>query len=128
MIVSIKPDPNTSNGSENSCLRKYIDKAEKTVGYLALAWLVVLHFRVLNHAGALWRDEIDSVNISQLPSFSSIFNMSEYESYPILWLVILRCWYFLGLGTPDLSLRALGLIMGLGIIAALWWSARNFQL
>ena len=127
MIVSIKPDPNTSNGSENSCLRKYIDEAEKTVGYLALAWLVVLHFKVLNHAGALWRDEIDSVNISQLPSFSSIFNMSEYDSYPILWFVILRCWYFFGLGYVDSSLRALGFIIGLGMIGVLWWSARYFQ-
>ena len=82
---------------------------------------------ILTHAGALWRDEVNSVNISQLPSLSSVFNMNEFESYPILWLVILRCWYFLGLGTPDLSLRVLGLIMGLGIIAALWWSARNFH-
>lgn len=127
MIINVKRDQAIENQAGLACFRQQIDKADATLGYFALAWLVLLHFMILNHAGALWRDEVNSVNISQLPSLTSVFKMNEFESYPVLWLVILRCWYFLGLGTPDSSLRILGLIMGLGIIAALWWSAQNFH-
>ena len=52
--------------------------------------------------------------------------MSEYDSYPILWFLVLRVWSFFGLGFSDSELRALGLIVGVGILLVIWWSTRQF--
>lgn len=86
--------------------------------------LIVVHVVVLRHAGALWRDEVNAVNLATQPSLAGVWALSEYDSFPMLWPLVLRGWVTLGLGATDLGLRALGLIVGLGLLAMLWWSAR----
>ncbi len=49
--------------------------------------------------------------------------MNEYDSFPILWPLVLRGWVALGLGATDFGLRVLGLTVGLGVLAMLWWTA-----
>ncbi len=87
--------------------------------------LIVVHVVVLLHAGALWRDEVNAVNLATQPSLAGVWALSEYDSFPMLWPLVLRGWVALGLGATDLGLRALGLIVGLGLLAMLWSSARR---
>lgn len=105
---------------------------EKVIQWLELALaasliliLIILHFTVLLHSGGLWRDEANSVNISNLPSVGDMWEKLPFDSFPILWLLILWVWSFIGFGGTDLVLRTLGLIIGLGVLGALWYAART---
>ena len=85
----------------------------------AAIFLQVINFR---HAGALWRDEVAAVNLAQMPSWSAIWSNLEHESFPLLITVLVRIWTAVGFGGSDTGLRALGLVISVGILAALWWS------
>jgi hypothetical protein len=79
------------------------------------------------HAGGLWRDEAAAVNLALFSSFGEIWTHIEHESFPVLLTVLLRGWHAIGLGGSDLALRVFGLLVGLSILAALWWNARQFS-
>jgi hypothetical protein len=138
MTKKIKPFKKTPVfRKEKHRLRAGTDSAEVKLGEkqaikwleLALAaslilFLIILHFTVLLHSGGLWRDEANSVNIINLPSIGDMWDNLPFESFPILWLLILRFWSFIGFGGTDLALRTLGLIVGLGVLGALWYALR----
>jgi hypothetical protein len=100
-------------------------RVEIGVGLLLTFLAGVLHVEVLRHAGPLWRDEVQSVNIARLPSLWATLENNLLDSFPVLWSLVLRSWTALGFGETDFGLRVLGLIVGLGIIAMLWWTARR---
>ncbi len=87
---------------------------------------IALHVRFATHAGGLWRDEANSVNLATLPSFAEALRFLDYDSFPILFFALLRGWTDLFGLQNDAALRALGLITGLGILAALFKNARTF--
>jgi len=91
----------------------------------ALALLVVLvTARVVAflHAGALWRDEVDSVNLASDPAYVETW---MHDWFPALFLAVLRGW-IVGFGDSDMCLRSFGLLCGLLHVAAIWWSGRQF--
>ena len=77
---------------------------------------ISLHIVFVSHAGALWRDEVNTVNLAGL---SSLGEMAK-DSFPVLTPLMIRGWTLVGLGASDLCLRGLGLLIGLGLLAALW--------
>jgi len=88
---------------------------------IAAIWL---HFYFLYHVGGLWRDEVQVVNLAGRHSLSDMAK----DSFPVLMPLLICGWSTLGLGQNDLSLRLLGVLIGLGIPAALWfaaWTARR---
>jgi hypothetical protein len=91
-------------------------------GLLITLGLVVLHIEYYRHAGALWRDEVNSVNLAVMPSYAEVFANMHLDSFPAAWATVLHTWVALGLGDSDAGLRRLGLLIGLGTIAALWWT------
>jgi hypothetical protein len=100
---------------------------EISVGLILTGLLVYLHVVFFLHAGALWRDETNSVGIATLPSIKDIWENIEYDSFPILWHLTMRMWFALGMGGSDLNIRLLGLLSGIGIIVVLWLNARKFN-
>ena len=100
-----------------------IRKLERIVGLAVTAVLVVLHVVFLAHAGALWRDEVNCVNLATMP-LTEVWAHLEFDSLPLAFLALLRGWIGAGLGA-DLSLRVLGCVLGLGILGVLWWNARR---
>jgi len=90
--------------------------------------LVFLHFVILRHSGNLWRDEIHSLNFIKLPSIIDMWENRQHDSYPILWLLVLRAWVFMGFSGTDFSLRVLGLIVGLGTLCAIWYTTRSLSM
>lgn len=80
---------------------------------------VWLHFYFLFHAGGLWRDEVQVVNLAGSHSLSDFAK----DSFPALMPLLICGWSALGLDRSDLSLRLLGVLIGLGIPAALWIAA-----
>jgi hypothetical protein len=81
--------------------------------------------RFVAHAGPLWRDEVNSVNVAVLPSFGEVFAHSHLESFPAAWTAVQHLWIRLGLGTTDEGLRRLGWTIGVGIVGTLWWTVRR---
>src|SRR5215468_3024277 len=87
-----------------------------------------LHALFFLNAGGLWRDEVDLVNLSLLPSFSGVWQNLPHDSCPILMHLVVRAWSAAGFGNTDPSLRVLGLLVGLFLLLAFWlagWTMRN---
>jgi hypothetical protein len=80
---------------------------------------VALHFYYWRHVGGLWRDEVNQLSISARHSFAEM----EKDSFPIIMPLAVHAWLAAGLGGSDLTLRLFGLLVGLGILAALWISS-----
>jgi hypothetical protein len=99
-------------------------RAELGVAVAATTILVGLHLRLLFGAGALWRDEVNSVNVANLRSLKEVWAYLQYDSFPIFWFVVLRAWTRIGPGATDFGIRVLGLLVGLGILGVLWRNAR----
>ena len=95
------------------------------LGLLMTLGLIGAHVEYYRYAGALWRDEINSVNIAALPSLSEVFAKVPYDSFPAAWLPILHGWMAMGLGASDDGLRRLGLLIGIATLAVMWWSGRR---
>ena len=102
----------------------------KIDGFAAVIFTILavyLHLAFLNHAGGLWRDEINSVSVANLDSIAEVWRHIEFDSFPIFWLLILRFWS-LFTGGSDILYRILGLGIGIGILGALWFNARVFKI
>src|SRR5438105_9527161 len=87
---------------------------------LVVVWLDVNYAR---HAGALWRDEANSLVMATYPSLKTTWDRLRFDSFPMLWYVVLRGWVRAGLGQTDTGLRAFGLLVNVGILAILWLNA-----
>lgn len=87
---------------------------------------VLIGARILAYcsAGGLWRDEVHSVDMANLPS-SELYFALTHDSFPVLWAIILRTWISV-FGDSDASVRTLGLLISLAILPAIWWTIRQF--
>ncbi|HEX3131248.1 MAG TPA: hypothetical protein VH394_28185, partial [Thermoanaerobaculia bacterium] len=97
----------------------------KTALAVFLTFLAVgLHVQRFLHAGALWRDEAAAVQLATLPTIGEVFDRFPHEAFPMLFPLTVRAWVAMT-GGSDLALRAMGMIVGLAILAALWLNARR---
>src|SRR5262245_15297890 len=89
----------------------------------ALVTLIAVYLHVLFflNAGGLWRDEVELVHLSLMPSFSEVWQNLPHDSCPILMHLVVRAWSAAGkLGSTDPGLRVLGLYVGLFLLLAFW--------
>jgi hypothetical protein len=110
---------------ETTPILRYSDWITAVLVTLCAAYLHLLFF--LN-AGGLWRDEVDLVHLSLLPSFSEVWQNLLHDSCPILMHLVVRAWSAIGFGNGDPSLRVLGLYVGLFLLLAFWiasWTMRS---
>jgi hypothetical protein len=91
------------------------------VGTVFSAWLL---FLTAMNVGPLWRDEINTINLAQMPSLTEIWNNLPYESFPPLWPLILRGFNFLGMAGSDEGIRLVGLYVGIFFLISLWLCSR----
>lgn len=97
----------------------FLHRAQWVIAILVTCVAIAFHFHYWLHVGGLWRDEVNLVNLS---GHHTLVEM-ERDSFPLLMPLTLHAWMALGLGNSDLNLRLLGLLIGLGILAALWVSS-----
>lgn len=76
------------------------------------------------NAGPLWRDEVNTINVAQMPSLAEFWRNMSFESFPPLWPLLLRGCNALGLAGSDAGIRLLGLSVGLCVLVSFWLSAR----
>lgn len=76
--------------------------------------------------GPLWRDEANTVAVATLPTFADVWNNLQFDSFPIVWMAVVRG-YAAVFGTMnDPAFRVLGFVIALTLIASLWFNARAF--
>jgi hypothetical protein len=85
------------------------------------------HVFLTLRAGGWWRDEVNSVNIATLPRLRDAWINNQYDSFPILWFIVLRAWHAVGFAATDAGWRVLGLIVGLLILALAWLNALRMK-
>jgi len=102
-------------------------KAE--AGVAAVLTLIAIWLRLVaaTSAGALWRDEANTVGLATLPSLHDVWRNLQFDSFPILWHLIIRQFSALAGPLNDPALRALGFFVGVGVVAALWFYARALR-
>ncbi|HTV43240.1 MAG TPA: hypothetical protein VMF08_21935 [Candidatus Sulfotelmatobacter sp.] len=97
----------------------FFRRAQWVIAILITGVSILFHLYYWLHVGGLWRDEVNLVNLSGHHTLAEM----ERDSFPLLMPVTLHAWMAVGLGNSDLALRLLGLLIGLGILAALWVSS-----
>ncbi|MEA2691085.1 MAG: mannosyltransferase [Acidobacteriota bacterium] len=97
-------------------------KLEWTAACALTVLALILHVSHFQHAGALWRDEAAAVGLATQPSLGEVFQSFPHEAFPMVFPVTVRTWVGLT-GGSDAALRAFGLLVGLGLLGALWWNA-----
>src|SRR5213083_3400176 len=99
------------------------------IAALTTLFAVYLHVLFLLNAGGLWRDEVDLVHLSLLPSFSEMWQNLPHDSCPVLMHLVVRAWSAAAsLGSTDAGLRVLGLYVGLFLLLTFWlasWTMRG---
>ena len=88
------------------------------------ALVVAIHVASVWYAGALWRDEVNSVNVASMSARELVKNL-QFDSFPVVFFGVLRLWITSGAGASDAGLRIFGLLAGLAILGAAWWNARR---
>jgi len=105
-------------------------RVELVVAGVLTLLAVLLHLVFLLHAGALWRDEVNSLEFARMPLPVAWHNL-QYDSFPILSTFVLHGFSSAtGAGvspTPaaDRLLRIYGFVIGLSFLAALWITCRT---
>jgi hypothetical protein len=103
---------------------KLIRTAEWIVAILVSAMVLFVFFVRATHAGGLWRDECDSVELARLPTFADVLHNLKFTSFPILFPTTIRLFTNL-FGTSDATLRAFGLLIGVAFLIVAWFIARR---
>ncbi len=113
-------------GTLSNSVGCWLRRLEWAVGIIIVTVAITLHIRFVTHVGGLWRDETNSVNLATLPTFAEVWHFLDYDSFPILYFALLRTWAGIFGAGNDEALRALGLLIGLSVLGALWANARAF--
>src|SRR5450631_2023006 len=98
-----------------------VEASAALAGTVVAAILLVI---TAMNAGPLWRDEVNTINMAQMPSLKELWNNMPFESFPLLWTLILQGCDFMGLANSDAEIRGLGLLTGLFFLASLWLCSR----
>jgi hypothetical protein len=99
-----------------------LQKLEWIAACVLTALALFLHVSRFLHAGALWRDEAAAVGLATQPSLGEVFQTFPHEAFPLVFPLAVRTWVAVT-GGGDTALRVFGLLVGLGILAALWRNA-----
>lgn len=86
-----------------------------------------LHVVFGMQAGALWRDEVNSLELATVGTLSEMWMNLDYDSFPALFFLVLRSFAGVPASASDVELRAFGVTIGLLILGALWLNARVFR-
>jgi hypothetical protein len=120
----VSPKPRQRGSTAARTPPRWLPGAEWSVAVLLTLLALAYHLGFLIHAGALWRDEVNSVDFATMPSLAEIGRFLRYDSFPLLSTLVLRGWTLAGLGHTDFGYRLFGFIVGAGLLASLWFVGR----
>jgi hypothetical protein len=116
------------SASPGSKWAQFVARPERMLAVILTLAAVYLNILILTHAGALWRDEVGTLGLATLPSFAETWRMLAHNADPVLFPCLVRVWAGLGLGSTDFGLRMLGFVIGLSLVAAIWFGGRLIRI
>ena len=78
------------------------------------------------YAGALWRDEAATFQLSQMPTITEIAANFQHEAFPLPFPLLIRG-YTAIFGGSDGSLRWFGFAVAVAVIGAAWFKSRSVR-
>ena len=96
-------------------------RLEILVGLVLTAVIVCLHVVRAVKADALWRDEAALVGLATLSPVQEVIHHFPHEAFPLVVPAAIRTVAWAS-GNSDWGFRAFGMLVGLSILAALWWN------
>ncbi len=122
-MLSMAQECVTDKTAAFGCSYPLIQRTELIVGIILTLIAVFLHWTFMRHAGAFWRDEVNSVSLAAMPSIADIWQFLKYDSFPLLMSLMLRLWMDLVTGSEG-GLRVFGFLMGVSILGTFWLNGR----
>jgi hypothetical protein len=104
-----------------------VRRAEWVVAAGLTIAVIYLHVIAAVSAGALWRDEANSIGLATLPGVADVWKNLQYDSFPMLWILIVRFLASLVGPMNDPAFRVFGFLVGVAIVGALWLNAWTFR-
>ena len=92
-----------------------IKRAEWITAVLLSGVVLFLLIVRATHAGALWRDECETLQLARMRGLADIIENIQYTSFPIPFVAIVRVYTTL-FGTSDVSIRCFGLAVGFAFL------------
>ena len=105
--------------------------ATKVAGGVALfstLLSIYLHIVFGMHAGALWRDEVNSLEIATMRTFTEMWSNLCFDSFPALYFLVLRVVAGVPATASDAALRVFGVSVGLLTLGVIWLNSRWLRL
>ena len=100
------------------------EKVARALATVTTLLLVSLHVVFATHAGALWRDEVNSLEVATMRTLSEMWANLSFDSFPVLFFLLLRVVAGVPSVASDTELRIFGFGIGLLLIGVLWLNAR----
>jgi hypothetical protein len=97
---------------------------ETAAALIGTAFSAILLVLTAMNAGPLWRDETGNFNLAHMPSVRDIWQNLHFDSFPLLWPLVLHGCGVLGLADSDMNIRILGLGVALFFLTSLWLCQR----
>lgn len=105
-----------------------LERTEVVLGILLSLVVVGLGLRFSVSAGALWRDEVSTLNLATRPTYGDVLAALEFDSAPALYPTFLRGWTATGFTDEDAAMRVLGFLLTAAGVGILWLGARALEL
>src|SRR5437870_5449465 len=124
-MIGIEGHRHSTSVPEGSRVWKHLplERAEWIVAVLLSATVLFLLIVRITHAGALWRDECDIVQLARMPRFNDMLANLHYTAFPVMFPAIVRA-YTNALGASDIALRCFGLGVGVALVGTAWFQSR----
>jgi hypothetical protein len=103
----------------------------KIAGGVALfCTLVIIYLHIVfgMHAGPLWRDEANSLEVATMRTLSELWSNLCFDSFPALFFLLLRLLAGVPATVSDPALRVSGVSIGLLILGMIWLNSRWLRL
>ncbi len=113
--------------SEGKSTGEGFGRAEWGIAIVLSLIAVLFHSAFLTHAGALWRDEVNTAEFARMTSVGEIGAFLQYDGFPPLVALLVRGWIGVGWGGGDPGLRMFGFAVGLAYLGALWLASRSLR-
>jgi hypothetical protein len=103
-------------------------KIARMVAVISTLLVGGLHVVFGMHAGALWRDEVNSLNIATMHGLPEMWSNLCFDSFPALFFLVLRVVAGVPSSASDAALRVFGVSIGLLILGMIWLNSRWLRL
>lgn len=103
-------------------------KVAKGVALGGTLLIIYLHVVFGTRAGALWRDEVNSLEVATMHGLSEMWSNLCFDSFPALFFLVLRVVAGVPSTASDAALRVFGVSIGLLTLGMIWLNSRWLRL